>query len=71
MFKVGDLVRYFTAEHFYYGVSKTYGHIGLIVDTQPKWCISSDYDWYAVLLNGDIKTAREDDIYKLKENKHD
>tara|TARA_B100000686_G_C16179888_1_gene660443 strand:- start:201 stop:416 length:216 start_codon:yes stop_codon:yes gene_type:complete len=69
MFKVGELVRYFTCEDFYYGSSDRYGYIGLIVDTQPKWYDSRDYNWYNVLLNGDIKIAREDDIYKLTEDK--
>ena len=67
MFEVGDLVRYYTTERFYYDLDKPSSDIGLIVNTQPKWCDSRDYNWYIVLLNGNIKTAREDDIYKLEE----
>ena len=67
MFEVGDLVRYHITERFYYDLDKSSSDIGLIVNTQPKWCDSRDYNWYIILLNGDIKTAREDDIYKLKE----
>ena len=67
MFSTGDLVRCYTIERFYYGFDKPDSDIGLIVDTQPTWADSRDYNWYVILFNGDIKTAREDDIYKLEE----
>jgi hypothetical protein len=71
MFEVGDLVRYHTIEHFYYGLSDHNSSIGLVVNTRPTFTDNSCYDWYLVLLEGKIRTAREDDIFKLRTNKHD
>jgi hypothetical protein len=71
MFEVGDLVRYYTIEHFYYGLSEPGSSIGLVVNIKPTFTDNSYYDWYLVLLEGKIRTAREDDIFKLRTDKHD
>ena len=69
MLKAGDLVTQHTIEDAYYGFSASNLRIGLIVDTVPIKHSSRDFKWYVILLNGDIKTMREDEIYKLEENK--
>ena len=71
MFEVGDLVTRHTIEDSYYGFSASNLRIGIIVGTAPRKRSSQDLKWYDILFNGDIKTAREDEIYKLEEDKHD
>ena len=70
MLKEGDLVRYYTLDHAYYGASELNADIGIVINTTPVFANNSAYMWYIILLGGKIRTAREDDIFKLGIDKH-